>query len=128
MGCHSLLQGIFQTQGSNSGLLHFRQIPYCLSHQGKLNHSILALIYIHTHFSLFYIFLLSLSCSNLNNPFACALDIILSYFFRTQSPPHIASLKFLQRISPSILYFLCHVSYFLYSHCVEIVIITLDFQ
>ena len=34
--CHSLLQGIFLTQGSNPGLLHCRQIPYHLSHQGSL--------------------------------------------------------------------------------------------
>ena len=26
---------IFSTQGSNSGLLHCRQILYCLSHQGS---------------------------------------------------------------------------------------------
>ena len=31
----SILQGIFPTQGSNSGLLHCRQILYHLSHQGK---------------------------------------------------------------------------------------------
>ena len=30
--CHSLLQGIFLTQGSYLGLLHCRQIIYCLSH------------------------------------------------------------------------------------------------
>ena len=30
-GCHSLLQGIFLMQGSNPGLLHRRQILYCLS-------------------------------------------------------------------------------------------------
>ena len=35
MGCHSLLQEIFPTQGSNSGLLHCRQILYCLSYQGS---------------------------------------------------------------------------------------------
>ena len=36
---HSILQGIFPTQGSNLGLLHFRQIIYRLSHQGSpLNH------------------------------------------------------------------------------------------
>ena len=29
--CHSLRQGIFLTQGSNPGLLHCRQILYCLS-------------------------------------------------------------------------------------------------
>ena len=35
VGCHSLLQGIFLTQGSNLGLLNFRQILYCLSCQGN---------------------------------------------------------------------------------------------
>ena len=34
MGCHSLLQGIFLTQGSNPGLLHCKQILYHLCHQG----------------------------------------------------------------------------------------------
>ena len=36
MGCHFLLQGIFLTQGLNPGLLHRRQMLYCLSHQGSL--------------------------------------------------------------------------------------------
>ena len=35
MGSCSLLQGIFPTQGSNSGLPHCRQIRYHLSHQGS---------------------------------------------------------------------------------------------
>ena len=35
VGCHALLQGIFPTQGSNPGLLHGRQTPYCQSHQGS---------------------------------------------------------------------------------------------
>jgi len=35
VGSHSLLQVIFPTQGSNSGLPHSRQILYCLSHQGS---------------------------------------------------------------------------------------------
>ena len=35
LGCHSLLQGIFPTQGLNPGLLHWRQILYHLSHQGS---------------------------------------------------------------------------------------------
>ena len=34
-GSHSLLQGIFPTQGSNPGLPHCRQILYQLSHQGS---------------------------------------------------------------------------------------------
>ena len=34
VGCHFLLQ-IFQTQGLNPGLLHRRQMPYRLSHQGS---------------------------------------------------------------------------------------------
>ena len=32
---HSLLQGIFQIQGLNPGLLHFRHILYRLRHQGS---------------------------------------------------------------------------------------------
>ena len=35
VGCHFLLQGIFSTQGLNSGLLHCRQILYHLSYQGS---------------------------------------------------------------------------------------------
>ena len=34
VNCHSLLQGIFPTQGSKPDLPHCRQIVYCLSHQG----------------------------------------------------------------------------------------------
>ena len=33
VGCYSLLQGIFLTQGSNTGFLHCTQILYCLIHQ-----------------------------------------------------------------------------------------------
>ena len=36
MGCHFLLQGIFQTQGSNLGLPHCRLILDPLSHPGSL--------------------------------------------------------------------------------------------
>ena len=32
---HSLLQGIFLTQGLNLDLMHCRQILYCLSHKGN---------------------------------------------------------------------------------------------
>ena len=35
VGCHAFLQGIFPTQELNPGLLHCRQILYCLSHQGS---------------------------------------------------------------------------------------------
>ena len=35
VGNHSLLQGIFPTQGSNPGLPHCRKILYQLSHQGS---------------------------------------------------------------------------------------------
>ena len=35
VGCHTLLQGIFPTQGSNPGLPHCRWICYSLSHQGS---------------------------------------------------------------------------------------------
>ena len=40
VGCHSLLQGIFLTQGLNLGLLHCRQILYCLSCQDNSNYYI----------------------------------------------------------------------------------------
>ena len=32
VGCHALVLGIFPAGGSNLGLLHGRQILYCLSH------------------------------------------------------------------------------------------------
>ena len=35
VGCHFFLQGIFPTQGSNPGLLQYRQILYHVSHQGS---------------------------------------------------------------------------------------------
>ena len=35
VGCHSLLQRIFPTQGSNPGLPHCRGILYQLSHKGS---------------------------------------------------------------------------------------------
>ena len=40
VGCHSVLQGIFLTQGSNLGLLQCRQILYHLSRQGSPWHSL----------------------------------------------------------------------------------------
>ena len=42
MGCHALLQGIFQTQGSNLGLLYCRWILYCLRYQGSYHWLLLA--------------------------------------------------------------------------------------
>ena len=41
----SLLQGIFPTQGLNKGLLHCRQILYCLSHEfssGRFSRSVVS--------------------------------------------------------------------------------------
>ena len=32
---HALLQVLFPTQGLKPGLLHYRQILYCLNHQGS---------------------------------------------------------------------------------------------
>ena len=60
VGSHSLLQVIFPTQGSNPGLLHCRQIVYCLSLKLLLLGPIYAImlymlshthtyIYTHTH-------------------------------------------------------------------------------
>ena len=36
VSCHALLQGLFPTQGSNTGLLGCRRILYWMSHQGRL--------------------------------------------------------------------------------------------
>ena len=44
VGCYSLLQGIFLTQGSSLCLLHCRQILYHLSHQGS--HTIVTYVHI----------------------------------------------------------------------------------
>ena len=44
MGCHSLLQGIFLTQGSNPVLLHHKQNLYQLSHHGSSNYHTVVLI------------------------------------------------------------------------------------
>jgi len=38
VGCHFLLQGILQTQESNPGLPHCRQMVYRLSHKEVLSH------------------------------------------------------------------------------------------
>ena len=38
VGSHSLLQGVFPTQGSNPSLLHCRKILYHLSHKGSPIH------------------------------------------------------------------------------------------
>ena len=52
VGCHFLLQGIFQTQGSNLGILHCRQMVYHLSHQGSQVRTALSTLYILSHLSL----------------------------------------------------------------------------
>ena len=59
VGCLSLLQGIFPTQGSNPGLLHCKWILYQLSHKGSslcirsisigIYHYIYVSIHTHTH-------------------------------------------------------------------------------
>ena len=43
VGWHTLLQGIFLTQGTNMGIPHCRQILYHLSHQGNPNHKYILL-------------------------------------------------------------------------------------
>ena len=46
VGCHSLIQGIFLSQGSNLGLPHCRQILYLLSRQGNTFNISFAFIYL----------------------------------------------------------------------------------
>ena len=61
VGCHFLLQRIFLTQGSNLGLLHFRQFLYHLNHQGRPMWIYMSLIiwgnvFFSDHFHVFGIF------------------------------------------------------------------------
>ena len=49
VGCHSLLQGIFLTQGLNPGLLHCSQTLYRLSHYMCLYTHTQTLTHTHTH-------------------------------------------------------------------------------
>ena len=63
VGSHSLLQGIFPTQGMNSGLLHCRQILYCLNHQkSPEGPCIYICIYTHTHIYI-YIYICLCVCT-----------------------------------------------------------------
>ena len=78
MVSHSLLQGIFLTQGSNPGFLHCRQILSHLSHQGILplcmctyKSSFVNGIYIDCHF-----FLLMPNPEN-----TCYMVVLLCYYF-----------------------------------------------
>ena len=51
MGYHSLPQGVFSTQGLNPRLLHCKQIPYRLSHQGpKMADGVSVILDLETHF------------------------------------------------------------------------------
>ena len=52
MGCHFLPQGIFLSQGSNLGLLHYRKILYHLSHQGS-PYTLLVVVSLLSHVRLF---------------------------------------------------------------------------
>ena len=45
IGCHFLLQGIFLTQESNLGFLHYRQILYHLNYQGSPVGSVISTYY-----------------------------------------------------------------------------------
>ena len=51
--CHFLLQGIFPTQRSNTGLPHCRQMLYYLSHQGSPKYYVLKhpIVYLQRHWS-----------------------------------------------------------------------------
>ena len=92
VGCHFLLQGIFPTQGSNTGLLHCRQILYQLSYKGRPT----------IHYSLFsswlvcWIFLLNFfkfsyyifQCYD----FCLVLLLLFFYFLIIHLPPYPFSL------------------------------------
>ena len=72
VSCHSLLQGIFPTQGLNPGLVHCRQILYQLSHQGSPDLTVLYSIYL-VGFSL----TCRILCPTLRAP---RTDVFVSFF------------------------------------------------
>ena len=66
---HSLLQGIFPTQGWNLGLLHCRQILYCLSYQRSPCPRLFQFVFLfnylffYIYIFFFFIFYFLLKCS-----------------------------------------------------------------
>ena len=54
---HSLLQGIFLTQGLDLGLLRYSQIPYLLSHHGCFLSIDFSYIYIYIYICIIYIYI-----------------------------------------------------------------------
>ena len=91
VGCHFLLQGIFPTQGLNSGFPHCRQILYHLSHL-KLEHSLListnpmdkVVLKSVSFLSVFYLFLLSLILFSPSASLAVEYIFIWFHFFLCQ--------------------------------------------
>ena len=79
-GLPCLLQGIFQTQGSNLGLLHCRQIIYYLSHHGSPCISLLANKLIVNFSKIMKVFLFFLSFSSSHFPDFHSLSLIFSPF------------------------------------------------
>ena len=78
MGSHSLLHGIFPTQGSNLSLLYYKQILYCLSHQA--NHMY---IYIHIVCNINWYFICNqelLYFSSLGTPTVYLFHVYLKQF------------------------------------------------
>ena len=57
LGCHYFFKGIFPTQGSNPGLLHYRQILYHLSHQRSLFYIVPYYVYIYKHTHIYIVYL-----------------------------------------------------------------------
>ena len=82
---HSFLQGMFPTQGSNSGLLHCRWIPYHLSHQRSP--CIYLYMYVYPLFMYIVTYLLNV-CILYNTVNAGILIVSLSYLGLQSHPWH----------------------------------------
>ena len=66
VGSLSFLQGIFPTQGSNPGFLHYRQILYQLSHKGSpgiYSKNVLLVHFAFLHFFFLGMVLITASCT-----------------------------------------------------------------
>ena len=73
VGSLFLLQGIFPNQGSNPGLLHWRQILYQLSHKGSVINT-LALRYEKTHLWFLSLFVLHSDMNQVETPYLIMIE------------------------------------------------------
>ena len=90
-GSHSFLQGFFQAQGLNLGLLNSRHILYHLSQQGIHTHT-----HTHTHTPMYIVVVVQLYTYNIYICYIYVCVIYLLYIYNTYIHTHTAKVLELQ--------------------------------